>query len=68
MAGFSFEQMSKCCLDVGKSLRDGIQAIILGGTELPLLFRNGPAPSVPFLDTTRLHVERAVAYLLGRAA
>jgi aspartate racemase len=43
--------------------RDGIEAMILGGTELPLLFREGPVPALPLLDTTRIHVERAVSYL-----
>lgn len=43
----------------------GIEAVILGGTELPLLFRDGPAPAVPLLDTTSIHVEAAVARLLG---
>jgi len=43
--------------------RDAIEAMILGGTELPLLFREGPMPSLPLLDTTRIHVERAVSYL-----
>jgi aspartate racemase len=45
--------------------RDNIQAVILGGTELPLLFRDGPPPSVPTLDTTTIHVESAVARLLS---
>jgi aspartate racemase len=45
--------------------RDNIQAVILGGTELPLLFRDGPPPSVPTLDTTTIHVESTVARLLS---
>ena len=45
--------------------RHGIQAVILGGTELPLLFRGGPSPSVPLLDTTLIHVESAIAQLLS---
>jgi len=44
---------------------EGIQGLILGGTELPLLFREGPQPDIPVLDTTKIHVERAVAYLLA---
>jgi aspartate racemase len=44
--------------------RHGIEAVILGGTELPLLFRDGPALSVPMLDTTTIHVEAAIARLL----
>lgn len=45
--------------------RDGIDAVVLGGTELPLLFRDGVAPSVPQLDTTRIHVERALTVMLS---
>lgn len=44
--------------------RQGIQALILGGTELPLLLRDASI-GVPFLDTTKIHVERAVAELLS---
>ena len=44
--------------------REGIHAVILGGTELPLLLREG-AGAMPLLDTTRIHADRAVAYLLA---
>ena len=43
--------------------RDGIQAVILGGTELPLLLRGGEAGGVPVLDTTQIHVEAALERL-----
>ena len=45
--------------------REGIQGLILGGTELPLLFRDGTQPDVPILDTTAIHVEQAVARMLA---
>ena len=45
--------------------RNGIQGLILGGTELPLILREEFARGIPFLDTTRIHVERAVALMLG---
>jgi aspartate racemase len=44
--------------------RDGIEGLILGGTELPLILRDATA-SIPFLDTTKIHVESAVAQLLS---
>lgn len=44
---------------------EGVEAAILGGTELPMLFRDGPPPTVPLLDTTMIHVEGAVARLLA---
>jgi aspartate racemase len=42
----------------------GIQALILGGTELPLILRDHPK-DFPFLDTTDIHAKSAVARLLS---
>jgi aspartate racemase len=39
--------------------RDAIDGVILGGTELPLILRDGDH-AVPFLDTTRIHVRAAL--------
>ncbi len=44
--------------------REQIQGLILGGTELPLILRDADR-GIPFLDTTRIHVDRAVAQLLS---
>lgn len=41
-----------------------IDGVVLAGTELPLLLREADDAGVPFLDTTKLHVEEAVAQLL----
>jgi aspartate/glutamate racemase len=42
---------------------------IVGGIEpestLPQLLRGAQPPGLPFLDTTMIHVERAVTDLLG---
>ncbi|HEX7473605.1 MAG TPA: amino acid racemase [Candidatus Limnocylindrales bacterium] len=46
--------------------RDGIEAVILGGTELPLLFREHPITTVPMLDTTTIHVEAAITRMLAQ--
>lgn len=46
-------------------LREGIEGVILGGTELSLLFRDGVDVEVPLLDTTRIHAESAVSQLLS---
>ena len=43
--------------------RYDIQAVILGGTELPLLLRGGEAGGVPLLDTTQIHVDAALERL-----
>lgn len=43
---------------------DGVQAIVLAGTELPLLLRDSVDSDVDFLDTTVIHVEAIVDELL----
>jgi aspartate racemase len=43
----------------------GMEALVLGGTELPLLLRGAIDIGVTLLDTAHLHVERAVAELLS---
>ncbi len=43
---------------------DGIEAMILAGTELPLLLRGAEKPEIEFLDTTEIHVEAIVDELL----
>jgi len=44
--------------------REGIEGVILGGTELPLLLRDAAFRDIPFLDTTQIHVRSAVAQML----
>jgi aspartate racemase len=44
---------------------DGIEAVILAGTELPLLLRDASDPGIEFLDTTVIHVEAIVDRLLS---
>lgn len=39
--------------------RTGIDGVILGGTELPLILRDVPF-ALPLLDTTRIHVDAAI--------
>jgi aspartate racemase len=43
---------------------DGIEAVVLAGTELPLLLRDTASPGVEFLDTSIIHVEAIVNELL----
>jgi len=45
--------------------RDEIDGLILGGTELPLILRDEAIEGVPFLDTTRIHVDAIVDNLLA---
>lgn len=42
-----------------------IDGLILGGTELSLILKEGDDPEIPFLDTTRIHAESAVRELLS---
>jgi aspartate racemase len=46
-------------------LRDeaGIDGVVLGGTELPLLLRTAVIADIPALDTTALHVDAIVKRL-----
>jgi aspartate racemase len=44
--------------------RDAIEAVILGGTELPLILREPEYGGVAMLDTTRIHVEAAVGEMM----
>jgi len=45
--------------------RDCVEAVIVGGTELPLILRDAGDKGIPLLDTTRIHVERIVEGLLS---
>ncbi len=60
------ETRQKVCKIVERLVHDhGIQGAILAGTELPLLLGDVTAVAgVPFLDTTQIHVQAAVAELL----
>lgn len=44
---------------------EGIEAVILAGTELPLLLRGAEPTGIRFLDTTMVHVTAAVDAILG---
>ena len=46
-------------------MQNGIEGLILGGTELPLILRDAPDCGIPFLDTARIHVNAAVQELLS---
>jgi len=53
-------------LNIAQRMRseDGIEALVLAGTELPLLLRDSVSPGIEFLDTTIIHVEAIVSELL----
>ena len=45
--------------------RDGVEAVILGGTELPLILRDPAASGIPLLDTTVIHAKAIVELAMG---
>jgi aspartate racemase len=47
--------------------REGVEALILGGTELPLILRDedSPGAGLPFLDPVRIHANSIVARMLS---
>src|SRR5215475_13806834 len=42
-----------------------IEGVVLAGTELPLILREAEHKEIPFLDTTQIHCEAAVAEMLS---
>jgi aspartate racemase len=61
------EQTRSLLVDVIERMKaqDDVDAVILGGTELPLILREPTYAGVPVLDATRVHVEVAIDWLLG---
>lgn len=51
-------------VDRMKITRD-VAGVILAGTELPLILCGSSHNGIPFLDTTKIHVEAAVAQMLS---
>jgi len=64
--GIFLPETRKRLLAIAEELRkqQGIEGLILGGTELPLIM-NVNEQSIPFLDTTKIHTEQAVAKMLA---
>lgn len=50
---------------IHKAVASGVQGVILGCTEIPLLIQQNDI-SVPIFDTTRIHCEEVVSYLLKK--
>jgi aspartate racemase len=59
VAGHFFPEARERLMAIAKRLRDEerIEALILGGTELPLLLGDQAAVGIPLLDTSRIHVQ-----------
>ena len=63
--GIFLEETRNALLNIVAQMKQshGIQGLILGGTELPLILKESSDPDVPFLDTTRIHVEHILKRL-----
>src|SRR4051812_8044045 len=63
---FRDETRDKLLSIVDKLAREKqVEAIVLGGTELPLILRDESHHAIAFLNTTKIHVEAAVAEMLS---
>ena len=64
--GIFLDETRESLLAIAERLKEktGVQGVILGGTELPLILRDVNDLDIPFLDTTRIHVEQAVTQML----
>lgn len=59
-------ESKKYLLDQVEELRQrGAQGIVLGCTELPLIIKSKDTP-LPLVDTTLLHSQMAVDFILGK--
>lgn len=62
--GITREESRRAYLEIVEELaRRGAEAVILGCTEIGLLIQDGDA-SVPLYDTTRIHAEAAVEWMV----
>jgi aspartate racemase len=69
VGGIFLPETRQQLVEIARALksRHGLDAIILGGTELPLILRETETSELPYLDTAQLHIDAAVARLIGQA-
>lgn len=67
--GNILEKTKHTFLKIAESLKEqhDIQGLILGGTEIPLIIKSEDIRGIKVLDTTMIHVEGCVEYLLRTA-
>jgi aspartate racemase len=65
-AGIILPETRERLLEIVQAMkeREGVDGLILGGTELSLILREPKAAGLPVLDTTQIHVEAAAKWLL----
>jgi aspartate racemase len=68
--GIIREETRERLLVIAKRMKEeeGIEGLILGGTELSLILRDGMDADIPFLDTTHIHVKAVITELFRQAA
>jgi aspartate racemase len=62
---FRSETRAEFVVIIERLRQGGAEGVLLAGTELPLLLRDAADCGVPLLDTTRIHVDRAVTEMLS---
>jgi aspartate racemase len=65
--GIFKDETKKMILDIVQRMKDRhhIDSVILGCTEFPLIFKEEKYLEIPFLNTTRIHVEKIIQECLG---
>jgi aspartate racemase len=62
---FTAESKKFVLAQIEELRRRGAQGIVLGCTEFPLIVKQSDV-SIPVFDTTRLHSQMAVDFILGK--
>ena len=64
--GAIHDETRAALIDIAETMkqRDKVDGLILGGTELSLILREPTAADLPVLDTTQIHVETALEWML----
>ena len=62
VAGIFKDETKAEFIRIARTMRDrsGIEALILGGTELSLILSDEAQVGLPILDTTRIHIDAVV--------
>jgi aspartate racemase len=65
--GIFKDETKKSLLEIVQNMKDKhhIDSLILGCTEFPLIFRDEKYLDIPFLNTTRIHVEKIIKECLS---
>jgi aspartate racemase len=64
--GAILDETRTAFIDIAETMkqRNNIDGLILGGTELSLILREPTTAGLPVLDTTQIHVEAAIEWML----